>query len=358
MTTVNRARVSWIGSRALPTRINSGEGSPALSRLWTYSEAVQSAGGNGSWSWPWIGDKSFSHLWESNLGGGYRSTRNWDKAWKRVVPLHATNPPEIAASAPEATMQCHEYLFPSGVAAVVVADIQGEFSTLGLLQLVEEVGRRPVLRLGSRPVMPIPALISALLDGVETQVFGSIDAESVPTRRLETVATVVSTTDAPYALPQQGDETHQLLSGLCRFTSKNSPQSVGDLVQQLLPAASNFPDTARFVDGPARAVWSPSQSEDPYASHKLYCYHSNVSFSTLQVDMLLNTVRWASTIGWPSLSQGAKEVLRPQLNLLGLLYGKTDVYTTRFVRRHIEKSGLVEQISGLRVRSGVGQPLT
>ena len=44
----------------------------------------------------------------------------------------------------------------------------------------------------------------------------------------------------------------------------------------------------------------------------------------------------------------AADILRPQLNLLGLMHGKTDVYTTRFVQRQIDDSDLKPVISERR----------
>jgi hypothetical protein len=358
MGTVNRFRISWVSSRALPSRIVGGAGDPDLSRQWSYSQAFEAAHGASAWRRPWVGDVSYSHLWESNLGGGYRASTNWDKAWKRVVPLRAGDKPPLSTTVPDVTISCEQYLFPSGVAGMVVADIQGELSNARLLEIAEELGKRSSLSFDGQPAKKMSAVLGAVLDDAETKVFGAADPEALGTRRPETVATVVSTTDAATDAIEQGGETHKLLSGLCQLTSQISSQNVGELSQDLLAAANHHRETVRLNIGPGRAVWSPMQSNDREGVGKLSCFHSNVSFSTLQVDLMLNSARWAASVGWQAIPPPAIDLLRPQLNLFGLLYGKTEVYTTRFVRRQIDESGLVGPISELRFRLGVGQALS
>ncbi len=51
-------------------------------------------------------------------------------------------------------------------------------------------------------------------------------------------------------------------------------------------------------------------------------------------------------------------MLRSVVTVLSLLYGKVDaMYASALVRRQIDESGLVAQVSKLRVSLGIGAPL-
>src|SRR4051812_37522068 len=189
-------KITWTSSRVLPNRIAGSGGKPDLSRLSSYAHAFERAGDGSPWRAPWTVDQSYSHVWESNLGGAYRNSTNWDKAWKRVVPLAATGPPPLTTVLPDVTLRCEQYLFPSGTAVMVVADIHGPLTDSRVLEIAEEMGQRSSVRVQGRQAMPMTAVVGMLLNDVEAKVFQALDPESVASRRAQTIATVISTVNA------------------------------------------------------------------------------------------------------------------------------------------------------------------
>jgi hypothetical protein len=102
-------------------------------------------------------------------------------------------------------------------------------------------------------------------------------------------------------------------------------------------------------------VWSPAGSD------KLDCYHHNLETAIAHTGVLLDAVRLASGQAPGALSEDAKALYRPVVNVLGLMYGGAnvrDIYRSNLVRRQIEDSGLVADISRMRIDLGVGGALS
>jgi hypothetical protein len=358
MGTLDGVSISWVRTRVQPERVRLSAGSPALSPPWRYVEVFQAAGEANAWRQPWIGDESFSNYWALGLGDSYRRATA-DKAWKRQVPLRKATPPTLTTTLPGVGLRCDQYIFPTGIGVLVTAEISGTFDAPGLMTVVSQLGSKGVITVAGSAPKPMSAVVGGMLDAVEREVLGHNDQDSVGGLRLETLATVTATTDCPADPLVQADPVHRLLFGLCQLSAAPLAGNIGDLNQALVEEASYYSGTTRVDLGAGRAVWSPGQSSSLDGVHKLQCYHQNLSLVTMQTDVLLHTVKWASHLAGSLLTDDVKAVLRPVVNVLGLLYGKVDdIYTSALVRRQIDRSGLVAAISDFRIRLAVGGPLS
>jgi hypothetical protein len=100
-----------------------------------------------------------------------------------------------------------------------------------------------------------------------------------------------------------------------------------------------------------RTLWMPSRFLPRSAAkpiNTLSCYHHNMTFAALQVEMLLEFVRALGTsdettrLAWSPASRRAA-------GLLGRLHGGTDkIYRSNSIARHIRDSGLTDKINALR----------
>ena len=100
-----------------------------------------------------------------------------------------------------------------------------------------------------------------------------------------------------------------------------------------------------------RTLWMPSRFLPRSADkpiNTLSCYHHNMTFAAIQVEMLLEFVRALGTsddttrLAWSPAA-------RRTAGLLGRLHGGTeDIYRSTSIARHIRDSGLIDRINTLR----------
>ena len=359
MTTLDGAVLAWVRTRTQPNLLLTAGGSPTLSRQDSYLSAFTDGSDHAGWRRPWIGDDSYNYYWARNLGQNYRAATA-NRAWKRQVPLRDATPPVLTTSLDSVSLSCDRFIFPCGTGVVITAEVSGPLDAAGLVGLAARLAGAPVIGApGSAEPSALAAVIGDVLDGLEEQVLGAADPGAVGEIKPTTIAAVTATSGWPSAPVVQADPVHRLLEGLCRMTAAPLSGSVGDLASALVDAARDHPDTVRLCVGAGRAVWSPDQSATPDGSRKLNCYHQNLVMASLQCQVLLDAVQWAAAQPGGSFSEDVKILLRPVVNVLGLLYGKVDdMYASNFVRRQIDSSGLVPDIGNLRIALGVGGPLS
>ena len=358
MSSIDGVSVSWVRTRVLPAQIVGTGANTALAHQPGYLARFPAAGEHAVWRRPWIDDDSFSYFWSRSFGPNYRRVAA-DKAWKRQVPLREATPPVLTTSQTGVTLATDRFAYPSGVGVVVRADVIGPLDTASLLTIVAALANSNVVSVaGATRPKAMAAVLGDLLDGAERALHESGDPNAVEITKPITIATVTATTDWPTAPVAPADGTHRLLEGLCRLSAAPLTGTVGTLADGLLAEARSHPGTSRYALGRATAALSPNQSGSPDGAHRLSCYHLNQTLAALQVGVLLDTARWASTLPVIGLSQSVKDSLAPVVNILGLLYGKVpDMYASAFVRRQISDSGLVPAIGNLRIVLGVGGPL-
>lgn len=350
--------ISWLRTRALPRQIVTADGPYGLGRQAGYFAKFTAADEHMAWRRPWIGDESYSYFWARNLGQNYRMS-SADKAWKRQVPLREAAPPTLSTTESGVAVRCDRFAYPTGVGVVVTADLAGPLDAADLLELAASLNGNKIMAVaGSAQPKTMTAMLGDLLDGAERAVLSDTDPNAVGDLKPTTVATVTATTDWPWAPVVQADAVHRLLEGLCRLNVTPLASSVGDLKTASLNEAGSYPGTSRFAVARGRAIWSPNQSCTLDGAHRLGCYHQNQTLATLQAGVLLDTTRWVSGQQVPGLGEDVKGLLRPVVNVLGLLYGKVgDMYASAFIRRQINDSDLVPLIGDLRIALGVGGAL-
>jgi hypothetical protein len=353
VSTIDGTYLSWIATRSLPSIVLDGQGSPAVSRQGAYLAAYANAAA-ATWQRPWDDEKSHSHYWEGSFGPAYRSVSG-DKAWKRQVPLRDASPPALTTALAGVRLVCDRLLFPCGTAVLVRAEIAGAYNAAGLLSVVAKLADDPVVVVpGAVTPKAMRAVVGDLLDSLEVDVLGHVDPGAVADMRSTTVATVTATTGWPGDPVVQADPVHRLLEGLCRTSAAPLTGAVGDLAAARVDAANAFPETTRVAVGRGNAVWSPGGSD------KLDCYHHNLEMALAHTGVLLDAVRLASGQAPGALSEDAKALYRLVVNVLGLMYSGAklkDVYRSNLVRRQIDQSGLVADISRMRIDLGVGVAL-
>jgi hypothetical protein len=103
---------------------------------------------------------------------------------------------------------------------------------------------------------------------------------------------------------------------------------------------------------------SPRSAMGDKETKDLVCYHQNQVLAALQAGVLLAAVLFKSNPPVLGQTPQEQELLRVVVRLLGFLYGKTSlVYSSEFVRRQIDESGLVPTINWLRQHLGFDSPL-
>jgi hypothetical protein len=352
MSSIDGVTISWLRTRALPLQFATGAGLPCLGRQGGYFTAFAGAAGAGAWRKPWIGETSYSYFWARALGPNYVEA-SADKAWKRQVPLRGQAPPILCAAVRDVDLMQTVFAYPSGVGVAVTAKLMGPHDPTALLALVGRLADEPfVTGAGFTKPRAIAAVLGGLLDDAERALLGTADPGSVGELEPVTIATVTATTDWPAAVICQGDGVHRLLEGLCQLSAAPLTGSVGNLTTELFDEASR-PGTTRMAIGSGRAIWSPQRSSTSAGGYRLGCYHENQILAALQASVLLDTARWASAYQVSSLGGATQQLLRPVVNLLGMLYGKvSDMYASAFVRRQIDESGLVPTIGQQRIELG------
>jgi len=353
--TIDDLSVSWISTRSQPGIVLDGRGSPALGRQASYLAAFD-ADQPANLQHPWEDEEEFSYYWAYSLGIAYRSVTA-NKAWKRQVPLRDAPSPALTTSLPGVVLSCDGLLFPCGTGLVVRAEVSGPHDAAGLLGVVEQLGRDAVVTTeGDSTARSMNAVIAGLLNALEVRQLGAVDPGAVAEMHPSTLATVTAATGWPGDPLVQADPVHRLLEGLCRASSDPLAGAVGNLAGARVDAAHDYPDTTRVSVGRGSAVW-PTRP----AAARLECYHHNLETAIVHAGVLLDAVRLASGQPAESLSEEVKALLRPVVNMLGLMYGGAkvkDMYRSNLIRRQIDASGLVPAISKLRKRLDVGGALS
>jgi hypothetical protein len=358
MSTIDGISISWVRTRAVPAQIIQLQVGDGLTSRQRYLTHFATAGQWEAWRQPWIGDESFSYFWSRSFGPNYRMTAA-DKAWRRQVPLREAVPPVLTTAQRGVTLTADRFVFPSGVGVVIRADLTGQLTPEGALEIVAALANSQVVNAAGFPApRAIAAVFGDLLDGAEQISVEGGDPNAVENNQPMTIATITATSDWPVGPVAAGDGNHRLLEGLCRLSKAPLTGTIHPLEECLLDEADSHPGTTRYVLGRAVATMSPDQSSTPDGTDRLSCYHSNLTLAALHASVLLDIVQWATTVPFAGLNQSTRESLIATVNILGLLYGKVpDMYTSAFVRKLIADSGLVPAIGQLRIDLGVGGPL-
>jgi hypothetical protein len=359
MSTLDAAVFTWVRTRTQPGRLTAATGSPTLSRPQNFAAVFDAGDKKADWQRPWMIEKEYNYYWAHNLGQNYRDATA-DRAWKRQVPLREKTPPLLTTSLPGVTLKTNRFLFPGGSGVTVEAEVTGTFNAGSLLGLAASLAKDTVISMpGSAKPRALAAVLSDLLDGLDKQTLGAVPPDVVGELSPLTVATVTARSDWPSTPIEQDNALHRLLEGLCTMSPAPLNGAVTTLATVQVAGASSNPGTVRLRVGRGRAIWLQNQTS-AQDQKRLTCYHHNLSMATMQTSVMLDAVRWASGQPAGSLSQAVRALLRQVVTVLSLLYGKVDdMYASRLVRSQIEESGLVPQLSKLRIDLGVSsQPFT
>ena len=247
------------------------------------------------------------------------------------------------------TAKC--YVYPTGFAVAVTAEIAGSYTPRQLLTLVERLSTESVFAFEGAN-LPISLLVPQLLNGLQARVLGSPDGNATADLSSLTHATI--TKGSALSQPVEGDTMHGLLEGLCLLSSAPLRARVYVLENVMIPRTPARAAMVRGYAGNGRAAFDPTGLSN---ERKRDCLHENQVLAALQAGILLMSAKMLVPIRTtlnPSQTVIATRVagLLGQLNGGGPVRPVGDIYQTRYVSRQIRGSSAFADANVLRHWAG------
>lgn len=355
--TLDRVLVSWIRVRMDPSRAAGWvQADPSLTTHQGFRAAWQSAATPGTWVFPWVGSRSFAHVWSDELGPGYRrpsGPANLDAAWERQMPLRWAPDPVVGSALDGVDVEATCLLYPSGSVVILTADVRAPGLTpLEMVTLLARLQRGRELLDGGGVPRSVPALTGDLLDAMDTAVTGAPSPDAI-TDRVRTIATV---TGATGWTGEVTDLAHRTIDALARLDpAALQGATPAPLTSLVLVGSDEYVNlgTTRAALGHGHAVFAPLKAQDPTGAHQLACYHHNLGFSNARTAVLSRTVAWLSGFSASQLSSGGVAgMARAATALLARLYDGTitlhalqgPLWTTRFTEAQVKSAGVLDDL--------------
>ena len=357
MSTIKRLRVGWTVARSFPEQMSGDAGTPQISTWKGYRETFTTAGEatqENGWRHPWFGQDSYSTVWGTTFGPKYWLTVRAGAAWDELlVPLMRPGARALKTAVDGVVMSYREYLSATGVAVVVSAEFTGELDAGKALKLVRRLRTDAVHQVDAEPARAINAVLTALIDTAQANVFGTTTVTTHESARTTVLTITESTGWAPSA--RNADlSARRVLYGLATRSATIPTSIPAEAAGAFLTARTAFPRTIRVFLGDVRATVSTIPSPDDESVEDLECYHQNQVLAALQVSILLAAV---AAMGSPPLHDTTSDqdvVFRNVVRLLGPIYGQgSKIYSTDFDRRQIDASGLIEVVEDIRESYGL-----
>lgn len=341
-----------------------------------------------SMPWPRLSRNYSHHFWQYYLENVDPRGLSGEKAWQYLVPLRVQFPIGLGAPWPNAVPKCKVFLdglvYPHGIAVVVmvrllfkrlsgsVTDPQngGTGTGVGVPLLMERAldiranGHFEVTIAGERQDLKLDSLAGAVLDHLRRETLGTAEPQGNRLNEPLTVATVVRGTGGDPTMPiTENSDLHKVLEGLCSWRAdwKTHPLQTTPKKSTLLLAG---PPDGHVVYHLARgrAVWMPGlfSTDSGRDEHRLSCYHRNLTWVTLQTEMLAQ----ASSIYADYLERDPPPDVAPPTDLqslarfaairLGCLFstekskGRKQTYNSASPRAYLNENGYEETIKQVR----------
>lgn len=370
MVTLNEIRISLIWTEVYPTLLTpTGATAPMafLGQKTPYATEFENAIRGASTlepPWPLQKGKGRHHFWYHYFGNIEPANVSGNLAWDGLTPLR-TNIAKIQAAWLNGRASAEGFFFAHGVAFLVTVSITLDDAVLALTVDTAQDAR-------------VTAIYSVTWHD-QTQINGTLDVIAAHAldllREMElgvgapqgtrpgkpfTLVTIIKGTGGDATVPNSSNgEVHRALEGLCSWHASWQTDTLHDLETSKLKTQSTSPGHLLYGLERGRALWFPALfDQTKKRTHKLSCYHRNLTLLSLQTEMVIGLMRYAAK------TMAANQVMPVALDhlakkgagLAGRLYGKTDnIYQSWSARRQMIDAQVLDEID--RVRTYFGLPV-
>jgi hypothetical protein len=305
--------------------------------------------------------------WESGYARSFwpyyaqGSRQNTQEIWRAMVPLEFPLSFSLKPSWPGAGF-ARAFLYPWGIGLIVDVSISGKMQFADAINKALEVrwsALSAVQTTGTTSNVPITKLLGMLFDTVRQAAFGA--ASKGMTKDVFTVVTPMNGEGDDLAQKiQQGDNVQKGLEALVRWERKWTNIQPPPLATNTLKTKGNASENhLLYYSDRGRAVWFPGYfSSSGDLDERLPLYHENLTMAALQTESLGLMARHVAQQLDNSKTANDWSVTytvcaQRVAGLLGRLYGgATDIYRSRSVQNHIERS-FKDDVNKLRENFGM-----
>jgi hypothetical protein len=153
------------------------------------------------------------------------------------------------------------------------------------------------------------------------------------------IATVIQMDGITAAPIQEADPIHRYIEALAHPLPAWRRVTLPALAGSTLRTKSAPPGHVLYARDHARVVWQPSYaSADSERPNRLSCYHRNLTFATMQTEVLASATAAAiaATRAGAVLDPAQEDCVRASADLLGRLYAGQQSYRTSSVHEQID----------------------
>lgn len=305
---IQNARLSFVWAEVLPDFLGQKlpDGSPFadLTKSFTFRDmfiaALNGTSVNPKFEVPWKREQK-QKFWMRYLVQGVLADVTGDQAWEYLVPLRIDPGIRLQAAWFPGTIFVDALYYPVGTALAITFRWQPNLPPDKLVPKAYEIfkdgkysitGETQQLSLSDAAVKILTAMRKRALGDASVSPRGVLDPFSI--------FTVIQAAGAtPDADVRKDDQILKTLEVLTNWPSDTEFGTVPDLNTVLLPTKGHPPlGSALYAERRGRAVWLPAlfrtidnpTTEEALAqskrTSKLGCYHRNLLFATVQIEML------------------------------------------------------------------------
>ncbi len=369
MVTLNEIRMSVIWTETYPTLLTpAGARAPMawLGQKNKYAAEFENAlQGTSAFEppWPLQKGKGRHHFWRRYFGNVEPANVKGNLAWEYLAPFH-TNVGKIRAIWLNGRASAEGFFFAHGIAFIVTVSLTLDNAVLALavdaIQQVRTAGLYDVTwRDGTVTQGTLDVIAAHALDQLREMALGADASQGTRPGTPFSLVTFIKGAggDAQAPNPPNG-EVHRALEALCNWHASWQTDALHPLDTMQLNRKSASPGHLLYGLERGRALWFPDLFERTNKhSHKLSCYHRNLTLLSLQTEMVIALIHHAAKMIATNqvMPLRLEQLTHEGAGLAGRLYGKTDtMYQSRSARRQLENSQALDEIDRVRKYFGTG----
>lgn len=314
--------------------------------------------------WPLHKGKGRHHFWYHYFGNVEPVNVSGNLAWDCLTPFR-TNIAKLQATWLNGRASAEGFFFAHGVAFLVTVSLELDNASLAhavdAAHNARATGIYVVTWRNGTATNGTPDVIAAhALDDLRAMALGVGAPQGVRPGKPFTLVTIIKGAggDATASNPPNG-EVHRALEGLCSWHASWETDTLHDLETSKLKTQSTSPGHLLYGLERGRALWFPALFDlTKKRTHKLACYHRNLTLLSLQTEMVIGLMRCAARIIGSNqvMSVALDQLAKKGAGLAGRLYGKTDtIYQSWSARRQMVDARVLDEID--RVRTYFGLPV-
>lgn len=328
-------------------------------------------------SWLGLGEKYLDSFWQYYLENRSPLQFPLAKAWHFVVPLRYVLPVRIenpfGENGPRCRVLVDGLVYPHGLAAVITLQIwfgrkendspnaERGLALDGMMRRALEARSGLLYSVslpdGARKQMKLDALGAEVLDQLRKVALGeNVPQGARPTTSIS-VASIINATGWQGGTRIDEEPTlHRALEGLCTWKENWASVNMLRTLEEANLLLDNPSDgDAVYHSATGRAVWMPAYFQPGGKPHTLSCYHRNLTWVTLQTEMLAQLASMAAIYleRGEAIPSPLEDLAKSAVTRLGLLYAskksrKTITYNSASPRLYLEDNGYVEDVNRIR----------